>query len=118
VVTTTRIVGALLVIVGVIAYAVTTTPTALLPAVLGVALLVLGFVASRENLRPLAIHTALVLALLGLLGTLRNVGDIPDLLAGEADRPVAVMASLVTAVVCAVYVALGVRSFIAARRAE
>lgn len=114
----TQAVGLVLVIVGVGAYVASeaASPTALLPAVLGLILLALGILATREALRRNAVHGALAVALLGLLGTLPRLGGLPALLANNAERPLAVLASTVTAIVLAVYVALGVRSFVAARR--
>ena len=53
-------------------------------------------------------------ALLGFLGTLRV---IPALARGEFNRP-AVMAQLAMMVLMGIYVALGVKSFKAARRAR
>lgn len=116
----TQVVGTFLVVVGAVAFAVSDTRsvTALIPAVLGLLLFVLGTLATREHLRRNAIHGALALALIGLLGTLPQLAGIPALLGGRAQRPVAVLAGTVTALVLAVYVALGVRSFVAARRSR
>ena len=115
----TRATGAILIVIGVVGYAITggASLTALLPSVLGVPVLGLGFWAGNEARRRTAIHAALVLALLGFLGTLMNVVQLPAVLAGdEVARPQAVVVSSITALVCAVYLALGVRSFMAARR--
>lgn len=115
----TRALGAALVVLGVIAFVVTGADslTALIPAVLGLVVLALGVAAGSESLHRHAIHGALVVALLGALGTLMNVVELPALLSGgEVERPAAVVASTLTFLLCAVYVALGVRSFIAARR--
>lgn len=115
----TQVLGAVLIVVGVVGYVGTgaASVTALLPALLGAALLVCGLLARREPLHRHAIHAALVFALLGLLGTLPMVFAIGDAVAGTAERPAAVIASTVTALLCLVYVAFGVWSFIAARRA-
>lgn len=116
----TTITGALLVLAGVVAYIVTSASsvTALIPAFVGGLLLICAALASREPLRRHAIHAALVVALLGALGSLMNVAKIGQLIAGTAERPAAIVVSLILFVVCAVYVALGVRSFVAARRAR
>ncbi len=116
----TTITGALLVLTGVVAYIVTSASsvTALIPAFVGGLLLICAALASREPLRRHAIHAALVVALLGALGSLMNVAKIGQLLAGTAERPAAIIVSVILFVVCAVYVALGVRSFVAARRAR
>ncbi|MDN5635541.1 MAG: hypothetical protein L0G36_07845, partial [Brevibacterium sp.] len=59
---------------------------------------------------------ALVVAILGILGTSMNVVQVGALIAGEAERPAAVVTSIITFVLLIVYVVMGVRSFIAARR--
>ena len=117
----TRALGVALVAVGVVAFIGTgaESATALIPAVLGGIILVLGIVATRPAAHRSAIHAALAVAVLGALGTLMNVAELPALLSGdEVERPTAVVASTITFVLCAVYVALGVRSFIAARKAR
>jgi hypothetical protein len=114
----TTITGALLVLIGVVAYIVTSASsvTALIPAFVGGLLLVCAALAGREALRRHAIHAALVVALLGALGSLMNVAKIGQLFAGTAERPAAIIVSVLLFVICAVYVALGVRSFVAARK--
>ncbi|GAA3712039.1 hypothetical protein GCM10022204_33620 [Microlunatus aurantiacus] len=114
----TTITGALLVLTGVVAFIVTSASsvTALIPAFVGGLLLICAALAGREALRRHAIHAALVVALLGALGSLMNVAKIGQLFAGTAERPAAIIVSVILFVVCVVYVAIGVRSFIAARR--
>lgn len=114
---TTQGLGGLLIVVGVIAYVVTdmASVTALIPAILGLAILVCGLLAGRDALHRHAIHAALVLALLGVLGSLPMV---IDLVTGSAERPAAAIASTITAVACLLYVVAGVRSFVAARQAR
>lgn len=109
----TRIVGGVLLAVGLGGYLATDGAhfTALLPAVLGLAILVLGIVAGRSEDARHAIHAALALALIGGLGALPRA-------AGIADGGAAAIASLVTAVVALGYVGLGVRSFLAVRKAR
>lgn len=113
--TMTRAVGALLIAVGVVAYVVTdaASVTALAPAVVGLPILVLGLVAGRENLHRHAVHGALAVALLGALGSVPMVAGLFGDDAGAAE-----VTSTVTALICAAYVALGVRSFVAARKAR
>jgi multisubunit Na+/H+ antiporter MnhF subunit len=117
----TRVTGAVLIVIGVAGYAITAgaSLTALLPTVLGLPVLGLGVWAGDETRRRTAIHAALVLALLGFLGTLMNVVQLPAVLSGgEVARPQAVVVSSLTALVCAVYLGVGVRSFVAARRGD
>ncbi|MGI8947318.1 MAG: hypothetical protein ACR2FV_04940 [Ornithinimicrobium sp.] len=116
----TLIVGAILTLAGVVGYVASDSAsfTALIPSVVGVLLLICGLVARKENLRRHAIHAALAVALLGALGSLMNVLRIGELFAGTAERPAAVILSTVMFVVLVVYLVLGIRSFIMARRAR
>jgi hypothetical protein len=92
--------------------------TALIPAFIGAALLVLGLLGSKENLRKHVMHAALLIGLLALLGTAGSLMKLPAAFDGTAQRPGAVYAQAATAVLSVVYLALGVRSFIAARRSR
>ena len=92
--------------------------TALIPAFIGVVLLVLGLLGSNEKLRMHVMHAALLIGLLALLGTAPSLLKLPAAFDGTAERPEAVFAQAATAVVSVVYLAVGVRSFLAARRAR
>lgn len=109
----TLAVGAVLIALGVIAYVVTgfASLTALIPSALGLVIAVLGIIARRASAHQHAIHAALVVALLGVLGSLQPLGGLPE---GEGGA----IASLLTILVCLAYIALGVRSFVNARRAR
>ena len=112
--------GTILTTIGLIGYFATgqVSVTALIPAFLGVPATVCGLVARNEHLLKHAMHGAALLALLGLLGTLRSPLQLPALLDGTAERPTAVLAQILTLLCSLVFVALSVRSFIAARRAR
>lgn len=92
--------------------------TALIPAFIGVVLLVLGLLGSKEKLRMHVMHAALLIGLLALLGTARSLLKLPAAFDGTAERPGAVFAQAATAVLSVIYLGVGVRSFIAARRAR
>lgn len=118
-VTVTRALGAVLLVLGVGAYLGTGTEsvTALAPAVPGLLLLVLGVLAGNEDRRRHMIHAALVVALLAVLASLMPLMELPALLAGDdVERPAAVIVSALMALLCLVYIGLGVRSFVAARK--
>ena len=109
--------GILLFLLGIVGYFNTgrASLTALIPSVFGLLLLISGLVARTERLRPHAMHAAALLGLIGLAGTARAPFQ---LLAGEtADDPAsaAIPYKAAMALLCLVYVALSVRSFIAAR---
>jgi hypothetical protein len=117
----TFVIGGILTVLGVVAYVATgaVSVTALIPTFIGVLLLVCGAIASRgENARKHAIHAALVVALLGALGSLMQVVKLGDVFAGTAERPAAVIVSTIMFVLLVIYIVMGVRSFIAARRAR
>ena len=116
----TTIVGALLVATGVVAYVVTSASsvTALIPAFVGGLFLICAAVANRPALHRQGIHAALVVALIGALGSLMNVVKVGELVAGTAERPAAIVTSLILFVLCVVYLVIGIRSFVAARKAR
>jgi hypothetical protein len=115
--TTTRLVGIVLMIIGLGSYWLTgrTSVTALIPAFFGVIFVVLAYVARNEAARKHAMHAAVAIGLLGVIGTLGRA--LPAVLNGELGRP-AVIAQVVTGLVLVYYVYMGVQSFIAARRAR
>ena len=92
------------------------SPTALIPAFFGLPLLILGWVALKERMRKHAMHIAVVIALLGVVGSLFRI--VKKLIVGEElEVSTAVTMQLVVAALCAVFVVLCIRSFIQARRA-
>jgi hypothetical protein len=115
--TTTRLVGIVLMIIGIGSYWLTgrTSVTALIPAFFGVVFVLLAYVARHEAARRHAMHVAVALGLLGMLGSLGRA--LPAVIDGQLTRP-AVLAQIVTGLVLAYYVYMGVQSFIAARRAR
>ena len=114
---TTRLFGIVLVVLGLASYWGTgrTSVTALIPAIFGAVLLVLALVARKEAARKHAMHVAVLVALVGLIGTAVRLA--PALLAGHVGRP-AVLAQLTMFVLLSLYVAFSVQSFVAARRAR
>jgi hypothetical protein len=113
--------GSLLILIGAGFYFGTgaTSVTALIPAFLGIPIGLAGLAARREAWRKHAMHAAVLVALLGFAGSARGLLQLPALLGGaELARPAAVAAQSITALLCLVFVALAVNSFIQARRAE
>lgn len=114
--------GILLIFIGVAGYFYgamngNASVTALIPAFLGIILAGLGFASrAKENLRKHLMHAAVVVALLGVLGTAGSFLKIPALLDGTAERPAAVIAQFLTALICLVFMILAVKSFIDARK--
>ena len=86
--------------------------TALIPAALGLILLVCGFLASNENRRMMAMHIAVMVGLIGAIVI------ILILFIKEGQPAGALAAKSVTLVLCVIFVGLCIRSFIEARKAR
>ena len=114
---TTRLFGLILIVLGIASYTMTgqTSITALIPAFFGAAFVVCALVARKEAARKHAMHAAVALGLIGAIASL--VRAVPAVIGGNISRP-AVISQLAMAALLAVYVALGVQSFIAARKAR
>ncbi len=105
--------GVLLAITGVTVYIQTGSAhkTALIPAFLGGGLVICGLLAANEGRRMVVMHIAVVIGLLGFIGAMAKLfksGQSTAAFAGKA----------ISAGLCAVFIALCVRSFIQARRAR
>ena len=112
---TTIVFGILLTLLGLVGYAMTrTSMTALIPSLFGVLLLILGFLARSESIRKHAMHAAAMVALVGLVGALFPLLRTPS----GPRAAIAVFSQVTMVVLTALFVALCVRSFIAARRAR
>jgi peptidoglycan/LPS O-acetylase OafA/YrhL len=90
--------------------------TAWIPAVFGLVILVLGLLARKESLRMHVMHAAMVVALIGF--AMPGFMAAKAVLTGAMERPMAVIMQAIMAVICLAYLILGIRSFIAARRAR
>jgi hypothetical protein len=113
--------GVVLTLLGLGAYFATggKSVTALIPTFIGFPIAVLGFMARDARKRKAAMHIAVVLALLGFLGSARGVpGAIAVASGKEVARPVAVVVQTLMAVLCAIFLLLAVKSFLAARRSQ
>lgn len=114
--------GILLILIAVIGYAYgaatgTASLTALIPAIFGVLLTAFGYAAkARESLRKHLMHAALLVALLGFLATASSIMQLPALFEGVAERPAAVSARFGMALICLLFLILGIKSFVDARR--
>jgi hypothetical protein len=112
--------GTALIVLGLLGYLLTggASATALIPALFGLVLAILGFIAFKDIARKHVMHGAAAFGLLGVVATLpRLLGNLGSALSGEAISISATLSLLLMFVLCAVYVGLCVRSFIMARRA-
>ena len=109
----------LFILLGVGSYALSgaASMTALIPAFFGLLLAGSGLLA-RTNLK-LGGHLAALVGLLGFLGTARSFTKVPALLSGEpVARATAVWIQAGFAVLCLIFIALCVKSFIDTRKAR
>ena len=90
--------------------------TALFPAFFGLPILLCGVGSTLLPARnKLFMHVAVTF---GLLGALAPLGRIPKALSAENVNPLTLVSLFGMLALCAAFVALGVQSFIAARRAR
>lgn len=111
--------GRLLILVGIGGYAYGmyggyASLTALIPAAFGLILMVLGYAARRSASPKMAMHIAM---LVGLIGFIIPAGRLLSKLS-ELTLNAAVVSQLAMAVICLLFVILGIRSFVAARQEQ
>ena len=85
--------------------------TALIPAFLGGGLVICGLLAANEARRMMVMHVAVVIGLMGFIGAMAKLFK-PD------QSTAAFAGKAISAGLCAIFIALCVRSFIQARRAR
>jgi len=109
--------GILLMVLGVASFVGTGSEhkTALIPAYFGAAIGVCGAIATRPNLRMHAMHVAAMVGSIGLIGALVMVIKA---LTNGIQRPTAFWCQVIMLALCGLFIALCVRSFIAARRSR
>jgi uncharacterized membrane protein len=118
----TLIFAALLIALGLVGYLGTGSlhPTALIPAWIGLALGVFGFLAisPNEGRRKLFMHINVTIGLVGFLGGAAEAvrGYVHAKAAGLEPDQIALASKVTLAALLLIYVILCVRSFIAARR--
>jgi uncharacterized membrane protein HdeD (DUF308 family) len=119
----TIVFGVVLLLIGVAGFVLTGSshPTALIPSLIGVILIVCGGVANTTDAkkRALWMHIAVTVGLLGFLGTIKSAFDVFALAHGaDLPHPIAIEEKAGTCLVCLIFVAFCIRSFIEARRAR
>jgi O-antigen/teichoic acid export membrane protein len=117
---TTIALGAALIVLGVGSYLLTgaVSLTALIPAAFGVLFVAAGVLARDERKRMHAMHAAVVIALLGFVGSFRGLLGLGKVFDGTAARPAAIVAQTIMALLTLGYIVVAVRSFIQARKAR
>jgi hypothetical protein len=114
---TTIALGGALIILGLAGYFLTgaASLTALIPAAFGLVMALAGVLARDERRRKHAMHAAVIVALLGFLGSIRGLLQIGDVVNGTAARPAAIVAQTIMAVLTLGYIVMAVRFFVQAR---
>lgn len=108
--------GVVLIIVGGLAYTLTTFAswTALIPAFLGLIFVGCGLVGFVNT--TIGTVLGILVAILGSAGTAMNIMQLGALLTGDAERPAAVATSTITFVLLIVYAIVAIRSLVTAHR--
>lgn len=91
--------------------------TALIPTFFGVGIGLLTLIGLKLKLKKHAMHMAVLIAFLGLLGSLRgSIQFIKYILGEEIARPFAAKAQVSMFLICLIYVLLSVRWFLKNRK--
>jgi hypothetical protein len=111
----TIVFGALLTVLGIGGYLGSTSHsiTALIPAAVGVIMILCGIAARKESNRKHAMHGAATVALIGFLAA---VGRLAMVARSGTFKPTSGVPTLLLAILTAVFVVMCVRSFVQARR--
>ena len=106
--------GFFLIVIGIIFYLFPEdkqSVTALIPSFIGLGLLIPGYLAyTNENMKIHAMHAAVLVSLIGTLG---GAMGLPDMIAGDFNRPT--IARLLLLIFCGEYMIFSIMSFRAAR---
>ena len=106
--------GFFLIVIGIIFYLFPEdkqSVTALIPSFIGLGLLIPGYLAyTNENMKMHAMHAAVLVSLIGTLG---GAMGLPDMIAGDFNRPT--IARLLLLIFCGEYMIFSIMSFRAAR---
>jgi hypothetical protein len=112
--------GVALVVLGIGGYVLSgmVSPTALIPAAFGVVILLLGAYGREQTRRRTAMHLAMGVALAGILGSVSGVVPLVQWMTGSTPGPVplAPLFKTLMVIVLGIYLVMGIRSFVAARR--
>ncbi len=118
----TIVFGVLLMVLGAVAFVVLGHhPHTLIPAGFGLLLMVFGALAMTDDAkkRMVFMHIAVTVGLLGFLGTIPGIIGVFQIAAGHGTaRPDAAVVQALMGLICLLFVAFCVRSFIEARRAR
>jgi hypothetical protein len=115
------VIGALMIALGLGGYWLTggVSATALIPAAFGVAIVMLGVYGNAESHRRTAMHLAMGVAIVGLIGSFSGIVQVLTVLAADnVDRPLRAAATsrALMAGLLMIYLSAGISSFLQARK--
>ena len=114
------LIGIVLIVLGIGGYVLSdmVSPTALIPAAFGVVILLLGAYGREQTRRRTAMHLAMGVALAGILGSASGLVPFLRWVAGSTPGPLpmAPLSKMIMLILLVVYLGMGIRSFVAARR--
>ena len=114
------LVGIALIVLGIGGYVLSdmVSPTALIPAAFGVVIMLLGMYGREQTRRRTAMHLAMGVALAGILGSISGVVPFVRWLTGSTPGPLpmAPASKTLMLILLVIYLGMGIRSFVAARR--
>lgn len=111
--------GVLFILLGLYAYfgISSESVTALIPAFLGIPMLIFGWLALNEKYLKHSMHGAAVLALLGFGGTVGGLIKFFRMIGGaEFERSSAITVQAIMALLCLVFLIFAIKSFIDTKR--
>lgn len=111
--------GVILILMGLVSYFGISSEsiTALIPAFVGIPMLILGWLGLNEKYLKHAMHGAAILMLIGFFGTISGFIKFFKMLGGvEPERPAAVTVQAIMSLMCFIFLVFAVRSFINARK--
>lgn len=113
--------GIILILMGLVSYfgIGSESITALIPAFIGIPMLILGWLGLNDKYLKHAMHGAAVLMLLGFFGTVGGLIKFFKMLGGiQPERLAAVIVQAIMALMCLVFLIFAVKSFIDARKSR
>jgi hypothetical protein len=96
-----------------------THPTALIPCALGILLIVCGWISRNPKLHMHAMHAAVLVGTIGFAATISAFGSLKLVLShGAGVKAPAYISKMTTALLCGLFVARCIQSFVEARLAK
>ena len=111
--------GIIIIVVSIVFYIGTyqASMTALIPGIMGIAMIICGLLARQENICKHLMHVSAIIALIGFIATAEGILRLIRMLDGvEVERSIAFIQMAISSVIFLIYVILAFQSFREARR--